>query len=306
MNRDSKVAVCSRSFSKNSILRKELLNKYINVTFNDEGEKLSGDKLIAFLNGHDKAITALEVLDDTILSQLPELKVVGKFGVGIDMIDLESMERYGKRLGWIGGVNSRSVSELVISFAIALLRHVPSANREVLSGVWRQRVGSYLSGKTVGIIGCGYIGKDLVHLLSVFDCDILINDVKYDSTFCKKHNVRISNIETLLSQSDVVTLHVPFNDSTCNLLTSERMHLMKESSILVNTSRGGIVDEVALKDMLINKKLAGAAFDVFSVEPPTDTELLTLDNFMVTPHIGGSAEEAILAMGRAAIKGLDL
>jgi D-3-phosphoglycerate dehydrogenase len=165
MNTIDKVAVCSRSFSRHPVLRAELLARYKNVTFNDAGGSLAGDELVAFLQNHDKAITALERINETVLAQLPQLKVIGKYGVGLDMIDMEAMRRYGKRLGWTGGVNRRSVSEMVISFAIAMLRHFPAAHREVLAATWRQHVGGLLSGRTVGIIGCGFIGKDLIELL---------------------------------------------------------------------------------------------------------------------------------------------
>src|ERR1700678_3879499 len=128
--RGQRVAVCSRSFSRNPILRAELLARYGRVKFNDAGLALCGDSLVEFLQGHEKAITALEVLDEDVLSRLPELQVIGKYGVGLDMIDLAAMRAHGKRLGWTGGVNRRAVSELVIAFAIAMLRHVPAANRE--------------------------------------------------------------------------------------------------------------------------------------------------------------------------------
>ena len=162
MNHIDKIAVCSRSFSKNSVLRADLLEKYKNVTFNDAGEKLFGESLIEFLRGHDKAITGLERIDESVLKALPELQVIGKYGVGLDMIDFTAMRKYKKRLGWIGGVNRRSVSELVISFAVAMLRHIPVIQEEVPSGIWKQYTGGLLSGRTVGIIGCGFIGKDLV------------------------------------------------------------------------------------------------------------------------------------------------
>ena len=306
MNNKDRVAVCSRSFSRNPVLREELLKCYKNVTFNDEGLSLKGESLIEFLKGHDKAITALEKLDANVLSQLPELKVIGKYGVGLDMIDMDAMKAYGKHLGWTGGVNRRSVSELVISFAIALLRHVPAAHREVLAGTWRQHVGGYLSGRTVGIIGCGFIGKDLVEMLKPFQCRVLANDILDQTDYYRAHNVQAVGLDTLLRESDVVTLHVPLDDSTHNMLTAQKMMLMKSSAILINAARGQLVDEGCLKEMLNDGRLAGAAFDVFAVEPPQDMELLQLPNFLVTPHIGGSAEEAILAMGRAAIEGLDI
>jgi phosphoglycerate dehydrogenase-like enzyme len=306
INTQDKVAVCSRSFSKNKALRKELLERYQNITFNDDGLQLQGDTLIKFLKGHQKAISALEIIDDYVLSQLPELNVISKYGVGLDMIDMNAMAKYGKKFRWTGGVNRRSVSELVISFAIALLRHVPASHREVLSGTWRQHVGGQLSGRTIGVIGCGNIGKDLIKLLQPFECSILVNDICKYEDFYKKYNVEFVEKEELLEKSDIVTLHVPLDESTQNMLSVDRLALMKKSAILINVARGGLVDEIALKNMLLNNHLAGAAFDVFLEEPPQDQELLSLPNFLVTPHIGGSSQEAILAMGRAAIEGLDV
>lgn len=305
MNTTDKVAVCSRSFSKNMVLRAELLERYAHVTFNDTGRQLEGDSLVEFLSGHDKAITALETIDDYVLSRLPKLRAIGKYGVGLNMIDLNAMRLYGKRLGWTGGVNRRSAAELTLGFAIMMLRQVPAANREVLTGTWRQLTGGLLSGRTVGIIGCGHIGKDLVKILQPFGCKILVNDILDYSDFYAEHGIVALPLEELLTRADVVTLHVPLDEGTIGLLTAERLALMKPTAILINAARGGLVDEVALKHALITKQIAAAAFDVFADEPPQDTELLNLPNFLATPHIGGSAEEAIIAMGRAAIQGLD-
>jgi D-3-phosphoglycerate dehydrogenase len=300
-----KVVVCSRSFSKNPVLRAELLARYPQVTFNDAGIQLKGDSLVEFLSGHDRAITALEVIDASVLSRLPQLKVISKYGVGLDTIDMAAMRKLGKRLGWTGGVNRRSVSELVISFAIAMLRHVPAAEREVRAGTWRQHTGGLLTGRTVGIVGCGHVGKDLVPLLKAFDCTILVNDILEFPDFYAAHGVEPVSLETLLAQSDIVTVHVPLDESTRGMLDARHLAMLKPTAILINAARGELVDELALKEMLKSKRLAAAAFDVFATEPPNDKELLSLPNFLATPHIGGSAAEAILAMGRAAIQGLD-
>jgi len=305
MNTIDRVAVCSRSFSRHPVLREELLSRYSNITFNETGRQLEGEELIAFLKGHNKAITALERIDDILLCALPELQVIGKYGVGIDMIDLEAMCRHGKRLGWTGGVNRRSASELTLAFAIVMLRHVVKGNQDILAGGWRQLMGGLLTGRTVGIIGCGHIGKDLVRLLQPFECPILVNDIRDYPEFYAEFDLQPVSKEELLSCADVVTMHVPLDDSTRNMLTEERLSLMKPSAILINAARGGLVDEAALKAALMKERLAAAAFDVFAQEPPQDRELLELPNFLATPHIGGSAEEAIIAMGRAAIDGLD-
>lgn len=300
-----KIAVCSRSFSRNPILRQELLSRYKTVTFNDSGEQLDGRRLVRFLKNHDKAITALETIDESILSQLPQLKAIGKYGVGLDMIDMKAMNKYGVRLGWVAGVNRRSVSELTLSLMINMLRHVHLANSEVQSGIWRQVIGRQLSGATIGIIGCGHVGKDLIKLLRPFECQILVNDIVDYPSFYDEYDVQRASLPQLMAMSDIVSIHVPLNIDTQGILDAKMLSLMKTSAILINIARGGLVDELALKNMLIDHRLSGAAFDVFDSEPPKDSELLSLPNFLATPHIGGSSEEAILAMGRSAINGLE-
>lgn len=305
MKNDAPIAVTSRSFSRHPVLRAELLECYSNVRFNDEGRTLCGDELVEYCRGCSKIITALEQIDDRFLSALPELQVISKYGVGTDMLDMDAMVNHGIRLGWKGGVNKRSVSELVIAFSIALLRFIVPSTADLSKGVWQNRVGKYITGRTFGIIGCGHIGKDLARILRVFDCQVLANDILDFPEFYSKNSVRPVELEELLRKADIVTLHVPLDQSTTNLLSQDRLALMKQESVLINTARGGIVDEQALKLMLQTNRLAGAAFDVFVMEPPQDLELLRLPNFLATPHIGGSSEEAILAMGRAAIEGLD-
>lgn len=302
----TKVAVCSRSFSSNTILRKELLKRYANVKFNDKGETLSGETLINFLKGYDRAITALEVIDEKILSKLPDLKVIGKYGVGLDMIDFKALEFYGVKLGWTGGVNKRSVSELVISSSIALLHRTIFANSEVKAGNWNQVKGKQLSNCTIGIVGCGYIGKDLVKLLKPFNCKILVNDIIDYVDFYEENKILPVSLEVLLKESDIVTLHLPLDYSTNNIMDKQKLSLMKKGAILINYARGGLIDEKELKAKLKNNDLSGAGLDVFLVEPLIDIDLANMANVFVTPHIGGSSEEAILAMGMAAIKGLDV
>lgn len=305
MNQTDRVAVCSRSFSRNAVLREELLQKYANVTFNSEGLELAGDSLIEFVRGHNKVIVGLERLDAAILARMPDVEVFAKYGVGLDKIDLEAMRQFNKRLGWEPGVNRRSAAELALGFAIMMFRRATELNRAVLDGVWEQRPGRLLTGKTIGIIGCGNIGKDLTLLLQPFGCKILVHDIVDYAEFYQRYNLTPVDLETLLREADLVTIHTPLDASTRNLLSAERLALMKPTAILLNAARGGLVDEAALKLALQENRLAGAAFDVFVDEPPTDMELVRLPNFFATPHIGGSAAEAIVEMGRSAIRGLD-
>jgi len=305
MHKRSKVAVTSRSFSKDPELRNSLKSKYVEVKFNDEGLQLDGENLVNFLLGYDKAITSLEKIDDSVLAKLPDLRVISKYGVGIDMLDLEALRNHEVRLGWQGGVNKRSVSELVLGLTISMLRNVVNVNNEVKLGLWNQHKGNLLTGKTFGIVGFGNIGKDLVDLIRPFNCKILIYDILKPSLTSLDANVSVVSIEELLTHSDIVSLHLPLTIDSQNMIDKERMSLMKKSSILINLSRGGIVDEQALKELLKDNRIAGAAFDVFSNEPPQDSDLLNLPNFLATSHIGGIAKESIKAMGIAAIDGLE-
>jgi len=298
------LAVTSRSFSKHPFLRQEVLKVYPDAKFNDEGLSLNGQTLIDFLKGYEKAITALEKIDETILAKLPDLKVIGKYGVGLDMMDLHAMKKFGVNLGWTGGVNKRSVSELVISFAIYLLHRVAFLNSEVKNGKWYQIKGRQLSNCTFGIIGCGHIGKDIIRLLKPFNCNILVYETQDLKQFYKENNVTPVGLEELIQKSDVVSLHLPLNDSTKNIMNQDRLQMLKKSAILINIARGGLVDEEALEKLLVEKKIAGAALDVFAIEPPTNVKFALLDNVLVTPHIGSSTEETIIEMGMAAINGL--
>jgi len=301
----TRVAVTSRSFSRHPVLRAELLDRYPEVTFNDDGLSLGGSALVHYLSGHEKAIVALETLDAATLDALPDLHVVSKYGVGFDLLDLQTMARRGMRLGWTGGVNRRSVAELAIAFMIALLREIPAATAELRAGTWKNRIGRQLSDRTVGIVGCGHVGKDLVILLRAFGCRVIAHDILDFPDFYAAHDVTPVGLEDLLRDADVVTLHLPLDDTTRGILDRQRLALMKPDAVLINTARGGLVDETVLREMLESGRLAGAGFDVFAVEPPEDVALFDLPNFLATPHIGGSAAEAILAMGRAAIAGLD-
>ncbi len=301
----SKIAVCSRTFSRISVLREELLGIYPDVTFNDEGLKLEGDQLVDFLSGHDRAIIALEDINSDILARLPKLKVVSKFGVGYDTLDLEALARHGVRVGWKAGVNKRSVSEIVVALSICLLRNVFQSNALVRSGGWKQFTGAELTGKRVGIIGCGHIGKDVVGLLKPFGCEIVTYDIRDYSAFYKANAVEPVGLDELLSTADIVTIHTPLNPSTRHMLDRDALRKMKQSALLINLARGGLVNEAHLSEALQAGAIAGAVIDVFEEEPPTDSALANFPNVLATSHIGGSSDEAIIAMGRSAIKGLD-
>ena len=300
-----KVSVASRSFSKNKFLRKLILKNYSDVIFNDTGLTLEGNDLVKFLYHSEKAIIALETIDDSLLKQLPNLKVIGKFGVGLDKIDLNSMSKHNIKLGWEPGVNCRSVSELTLSFMIQALRRLRLCQQKILDGDFNQIRGENLTNKVIGIIGCGNVGKDLITLLKPFNCKILVYDIKKDDEFYLKNKIKMTSFNFLIENSDIITLHTPLTDKTYKFIGRQEFNKMKKNAVLINTARGKLVNEKDLFYALKNNKIDSAAVDVFFDEPPKNYELLKLQNFIISPHIGGSTTDSILKMGIAAINGLD-
>lgn len=304
MNNFSKVAVCSRSFSQHPVLRAELLEVFPHVTFNEMGKSLEGQELIEFIKGHDKAIIALERIDAALLKALPELKVIGKYGVGLDKLDFKAMDEAEVKLGWTPGVNAQAVAELTLAMALIIVRNIQQSQSLVKDHEWRQVKGKQLSSMTYGILGCGHVGKALARLLKPFGCKIIATDIVSQTTFYREHGVEEVDFNTLISRSDVLSIHVPKNRSTTNIIGRDALVKMMKGSYLINTARGGLVDEKALLDCLESGHIAAAALDVFETEPPVDFSLVDHPKIYPTTHIGGSSEEAVLAMGRAAIKGL--
>jgi D-3-phosphoglycerate dehydrogenase len=301
----TRIAVAARSFAGNAALRGELTARYPHVTFADAAGLLDGDDLVALLRGHDRAIVGLERIDDSILARVPELAIISKYGVGFDGLDIEAMARRGIRLGWTGGVNRRSVAELTLAFAIALLHRVPETSQALRGGEWQKLVGRQLTGRTVGIIGCGFVGQELVTLLTPFGCRVMAHDIRDYPDFYRTHGVTPVPLDRLLLESDIVTLHVPLDRSTKGMIGREQLAHMRPGAVVINAARGGLIDEEALADALAEGRLAGAAADVYAAEPDANPRLLSLPTFLGTPHIGGNTQESQLAMGRAAIEGLE-
>ncbi|MDO8680124.1 MAG: phosphoglycerate dehydrogenase [Acidobacteriota bacterium] len=299
------IVVASRSFARNPALRAELTARYPDATFTTSPTVLAGGELINFLRGHERAIVGLEQIDEAVLAQVPELRVISKYGVGLDGLDLDAIAARGVKLAWTGGVNRRSVSELTLAFAIALLHRVPESGATLRAGTWQPLVGRQLTGRTVGIIGCGFVGQDLVRLLAPFECRVLARDIRDYPEFYAGNLVEPVPLDRLLAEAEIVTLHVPLDASTRGMIGGAELARMRKGTFLINAARGGLVDEAALEAALASGHLAGAACDVYQLEPDANPRLLALPTFMGTPHIGGSSEEAQLAMGRAAIEGLE-
>lgn len=299
-----KVAVTSPSFSKHPDLIAKMSKEFPDAKLNAIGEKFSRSSLIDYLKGYDAAIIGLDEIDDDILAQLPEIKIIAKYGVGLNNIDVEACKKRGIKIGWTGGVNKTSVAEMVIANMLTLLRNIYQTSNLLSEGKWEKDGGEQLSNKTVGIIGVGHIGKEVVRMLAPFNCTILVNDVVNHDNYYKENNLTETTKENIFKQADIITIHTPLTNETRNLLNQASFSLMKPNAVIINTARGGIINENDLYDALVSKKIKAAALDVFEEEPPTNNKLLALSNLICTPHIGGNAKEAVFAMGMSAINHL--
>ena len=299
-----KIVVTSPSFSSNKILQKEIYQHYSNVKLNLEGKRFDKKGLIEYIKEADGIIVGLEPIDEEVLSYCKHLKIISKYGVGLNNIDLEACEKREITIGWTGGVNKLSVAEMTLGYMLMLTRNLFITSNKLKNGIWDKSGGFQLSNKKIGIIGVGHIGKELVRLLKPFNCEIYVNDIINQDKYYKENNLINISKEEIFKTCDIVSIHTPYDETTKEMVNLEVFEMMKRSSFIINSARGGIIKEDDLKYALQNQFIAGAAIDAYVEEPPSDKELISLPNLICTPHIGGNSKEAVEAMGLSAIKHL--
>ncbi|HKV71660.1 MAG TPA: hydroxyacid dehydrogenase [Gemmatimonadales bacterium] len=244
--------------------------------------------------------TALIVRSETkvtadMIARAPNLKVVARAGIGVDTIDVAAATKRGIAVMNAPGANTVSAAEHAIALLLSLLRHIPDAAESMKHGGWdRKRFeGSELRGKTLGVVGLGRIGGYVAQLAHAFGMTIIAYDPFVAPQRAVELQARLLPIEQLLAEADIITLHVALTDETRHLLNAQRLKLMKPTAFLVNTARGELVDELALVAAVKEKRIAGAAIDVFAEEPlPKDSPLRGLDRVLLTPHLAASTSEA--------------
>ena len=315
MNTIDTVAVASRSFSKNDDLVKNLQSKYSSVILNNFGKTLQGDELVNFLMPATKAIIGIEELTEPVLAKLTKLKVISKYGVGLNNLDLKLLKKRNIRLGFTPGVNKQSVAELTLTLILIGLKKIQDNNIDIMNGNWSQEKGSELYGKNIGLLGFGNIGQKLVSLLQPFDCKISFFDEK---KFSKEDLSNISSnlnfepnlikqmsLKQVLKESDILSIHLPLTASTENIISLDELNELRSNVCIINTARGGIVNEKDLYIFLSENPFSYAGFDVYKEEPAINNSLFKLRNFFGTSHRSSLTNEGILSMGMAAINGLD-
>jgi len=275
---------------------KEILEKNgLKVTYEPEitpeqiAEKI-GNFQVVVVRGRTK-------LSRELIEKADKCKIIARVGVGLDNNDQEAAKEKNVRvINAVEGATT-AVAELVIGLMLSMAREIPRADREIRNGNWikKELAGSELKGKYLGIVGLGNIGKRLGRLARALNMNIIGYDVvPIDEEFSKEVGLMKADLDTLLSSADYVSLHVPLLDSTHHMINAEKLKLMKNTARIINTSRGGVIDEEALYNSLKEGNIAGAALDVFEVEPATGNKLTTLPNFIATPHMGAQTKEAQL------------
>jgi D-3-phosphoglycerate dehydrogenase len=262
----------------------------------DYKPEISSDELLTTVEQFNVIIVRSRTkITKKVIDAAPNVKIIARVGVGLDNIDTEYAESKGIKVLNAAEAAMNAVSELVIGHMIALSRSIPKANDGLKNGKWlkKELVGSELRGKYLGIIGVGNIGRNIGRIAKCLRMNLIGYDIfPINQDYIREVSMIKTDLKTLLENSDFVTCHVPLTDKTKHLINSETLSYMKPTSFLINTSRGEIVDEKSLVVALSENKIAGAALDVFEIEPPTNTELLKLPNIICSPHIAAQTKEA--------------
>lgn len=302
--KESRVLVTSTSYGRNDPrLKTELESLVGEVIYNPVGKPLASEEVAKLLRGVDGYIAGLDTIDAAALQSADKLKVISRYGVGYDKVDLETSKQKKIVVTNTPGANSVSVAELTIVLMLSLARHIPEAVEAVQQGKWPRFSGISLEDKTIGILGLGAIGKQLAHRLAGFNCRILAHDPFANADYARAHQIELISQEDLLASSDFVSLHLPLLKETRGMVNGKFLAKMKKGSFLLNTARGELVNEKDLLAALQSGHLRGAGLDAIQDEPPDPSNpLLTLPQVIVTPHLGAQTDGATSNMGWMAMK----
>jgi D-3-phosphoglycerate dehydrogenase len=301
---NNKVLVSPSSFGQISKEPIELLEENgFEYVPNPYHRKLTADEVIELASDCVGIVAGVEPLNQKVIDACKNLKCISRVGVGMDSVDIEYAEKKG-----ISVVNTpfgptRAVAELTLGLTMSLLRKIPMAHRNLKSGTWKKETGNLLLEKKIGVVGLGKIGRLSAELFRSLNNPVIGYDPYADETWAKVNQVELVDFDSLLIQADIITLHIPPKADRSPVISKREMGLLKSNVLIINVSRGGVVDEHALFEALNNGNIAGAAIDVFN-EEPYHGPFLELENVILTPHLGSYAAEGKLQMEIDAVKNL--
>lgn len=264
----------------------------LEIVMNETGRLLTEGEVIARLPGVYATIAGGEVYTERVFASAPDLRVVARFGVGWDKVDVEAATRHRVAVAMAFGTNQESVADGTLALALGLSVNLLGHHRRVVGGGWGCGFHSGFWGRTFGIVGLGRIGRAVARRAQAFAMRVIAHDSAPDQSYAREHGIELMPLDQLLSTADIVSLHMPILPQTRNIIGARELALMKPTGFLINTARGGLIDENALYAALVQRRIAGAGLDVFAEEPPKDSPLLQLDTVLLTPHAVGMDEAA--------------
>ncbi len=298
-----KILVTPTSLCKNKALVEKLSEK-AELVLNPTGKPLTEEQLIPLVGDIDGYLAGLDNVTAAVLEHAPKLKAISRYGVGYERVDLEAAGRLGIPVTNTPGANTQSVADLAFALILAAARKVPALNAAVKNGGWSRENGKEIFGKTLGIVGLGAIGKGLALRGKGFSMTVKAYDPYMDHAWAEAHGVEVCTLDEVLENSDVISLHIPHTPETHNIINRDRIEKMRDGVILINTSRGGLIDENAAADFVENGKIYGMGLDAFETEPPAPHRLYTFDNVITTPHAGAHTGEAVDGMATMSVDNL--
>ena len=297
-----KVLITPRSYGKHN--RDELIKKLndngIEAIFNPYGNIMSEEQMIKEIKDIDGVILGVDPMNANVLSNANKLKVISKYGVGIDNIDCDYANKNGIIINRTVGANSSAVADYAMTLLCAVARRLVEIDNGCHNDDWGKREALDIFGKKIGVIGLGAIGKGVVKRAKGFDMEVYGFDIFKDSEYIEKNNIKFTNIDTIVKECDFISLHLPLTNETKHILNENNLKFAKDSLIIINTARGGLVDEEILYNLLVENKIYGVGLDVFEQEPPKESKLLTLPNVIVGSHTAASTKDATIMMSEMA------
>lgn len=270
-----------------------------------EQKELTPEKLLEEIESYDAILVRSKTkITKEVIERANNLKVIGRAGVGVDNIDIKTATERKIPVVYAPTGATISVAELTIGLMLSIARHLPKADKTTKEGKWlkAELEGEELYGKTIGFIGLGRIGYEVAKRVKAFGMNIIVYDPYIIEEKAREVDAKITNLEELLKNSDFITIHVPLTKETEKMISEKEFAIMKNNAYIINCARGGVIDENALYNALLNKKIRGACLDVFEKEPPTNSQLLKLENIVFTPHIGASTHEGQLRAGKITVE----
>lgn len=274
------------------------------LVFNPHRRPLSEEELIPLLDGCDGCIAGLDPFSRRVIESVTNVKVISRYGAGVDNVDLIAAREKGITVRNTPGVNAQAVADLAFGLMLCLARRLPFMDRKTREGGWDRSIGIELYQKTIGILGLGAVGKAVAQRAAGFSMKVFACDPMLNREYAAARGIIPADFTTLIAKSDFLTLHLPLKTETRNVISADVMRNLKKGAIIINTARGGLLDEAAAYRLLQTGHLGGLGLDVYEHEPPHDSPLFTLDNVICTPHSAARTVEATAAMAAQSVRNL--